>query len=115
MALGAVMLINSPYPEMQIHWPTAIAVTLPFSVITVFLVSLAVRARRSKVETGPEGMIGEIGAALTELAPRGKVFVRGEYWDAVSTRPVPVGAPVRVTAVEKLKLAVEPVPDPYGG
>jgi membrane-bound serine protease (ClpP class) len=100
---------------MRIHWPTAIAVTLPFSVITVFLVSLAVRARRSKVETGAEGMIGEIGKALTGLDPQGKVFVHGEYWDAVSSRPVAAGTPVRVTSMEKLKLTVEPVHDQSGG
>jgi membrane-bound serine protease (ClpP class) len=115
MTLGAVMLIESPFPEMRIHWRTAIAVTLPFSAITVFLVSLAVRARRSKVETGPEAMIGEMGKAITPLAPEGKVFVRGEYWDAVSSRLAPVGTRVRVTAMEKLKLTVEPVPEQSGG
>jgi membrane-bound serine protease (ClpP class) len=115
MTLGAVMLINSPFPEARIHWPTAIAVTLPFSAITAFLVSLAVKARRNKVATGPEGMIGEIGNALTGLEPLGKVFVRGEYWDAVSSQPVAAGTPVRVTSMEKLKLTVEPVNDRTGG
>jgi membrane-bound serine protease (ClpP class) len=109
MVLGAVMLINSPYPEMRIHWSTALAVALPFSIITAMLVSLAVRARRGKIETGREGMIGETGSALTALEPAGKVFVHGEYWDAVATRPVAAGAPVRVTAMQQLKLTVEPV------
>lgn len=109
LLLGAVMLINSPSPEMRIHWSTAIAVTLPFSAITVFLLSLAWRARQNKVETGREGMIGQVGAAITELKPDGKVFVHGEYWDAVSSLPLPAGARVRVTAIDKLKLTVEPV------
>ncbi len=109
MVLGAVMLVKSPIPEMRIHWLTALAVVLPFSLITAMLVSLAVRARLAKVETGREGMIGEVGSALTDLAPGGKVFVHGEYWDAVSSRPVSAGAGVRVTAVEKLRLTVEPV------
>ncbi len=82
MLLGAVMLIDSPMPEMRIHWSTAIAVTLPFSLITVMLLTLAVRARRNKCVTGVEAMIGETGSAVTELAPEGKVFVHGEYWDA---------------------------------
>ncbi len=115
MVLGAVMLIDSPFPEMRVHWGTAIALALPFSAITVLLLTLAVRARRGKVGTGREGMIGETGAALTELSPEGKVFVHGEYWDAVSARPVAAGARVRVTAIEKLKLTVEPVPDQTGG
>ena len=109
MVLGAVMLVDSPLPEMRVHWGTAIALALPFSAITVFLLSLAVRARRNKVETGSEGMIGETGAAVTELAPEGKIFVHGEYWDAVSSRPVAIGGRVRVTAIEKLKLKVEPL------
>jgi membrane-bound serine protease (ClpP class) len=108
MVLGAVMLIDSPIPELRIHWATAIALALPFSAITVFLLTIAARARRNKVETGPEGMIGQTGAAVTELALEGKVFVHGEYWDAVSPRPVAAGAPVRVTAIDKLKLTVEP-------
>lgn len=110
MVLGAVMLIDSPVPELRIHWSTAIALALPFSAITVFLLSLVLRARRNKVETGREGMIGQMGAALTELAPEGTVFVHGEYWDAVSASPLPAGAQVRVTAIDHLKLTVEPVP-----
>ena len=66
--------------------------------------------RRNKVETGREGMLGLVGNAVTELAPAGKVFVHGEYWDAVAPAPVPCGAQVRVVAVDnKLKLTVEPV------
>jgi membrane-bound serine protease (ClpP class) len=56
-------------------------------------------------------MIGQTGTAITELAPAGKVFVHGEYWDAVSLKPAAVGASIRVTAIDKLKLTVEPVPD----
>ncbi len=110
MVLGAVMLIDSPLPEMRVHLSTAIALALPFSLITVLLLTLALRARRNKVLTGPEGMIGEIGTALTPLAPEGKVFVHGEYWNAVAAARVDPGRRVRVTAIEDLKLKVEAVP-----
>jgi membrane-bound serine protease (ClpP class) len=66
------------------------------------------------VETGSEGMIGETGAAITALSPEGKIFVRGEYWDAIASRPVASGARVRVTAIDRLKLTVEPVADQTG-
>jgi membrane-bound serine protease (ClpP class) len=115
LVLGAVMLIDSSTPELRIRWSTAIAVALPFSAITVLLLSLVVRARRNKIETGVEAMIGEVGAAITPLAPEGKVFVHGEYWNAVSSQPAPAGARVRVVAMEKLKLTVEPVLDQSGG
>jgi membrane-bound serine protease (ClpP class) len=110
LVLGAVMLVDSPVPELRVRWLTAISVALPFSAITVFLLTIAVRARRNKVETGREGMVGQVGSAVTELAPSGKVFVHGEYWDAVAPKPVPSGAAVRVVGVDdKLKLTVEPV------
>jgi len=109
MVLGAVMLINTDVPELRIHWSTAIALALPFSVITMFLLTIAVRARHNKVETGAEGMIGQTGTAVTDLAPAGKILVHGEYWDAVAARPVPAGATVRVTAIDRLKLTVEPI------
>lgn len=115
LVLGAVMLIDSPFPEMRIHWGTALAVAVPFAAITLTLLTLVVRARRNKVVTGAEGMVGQVGSAITSLAPDGKVFVHGEYWDAVSRSPLPAGAPVRVVSMEKLKLTVEAVPERSGG
>lgn len=109
MVLGAIMLINSPSPEMRIHLSTAIGLALPFSLITIFLLSLAVRARRNKVETGGEGMVGQIGNAVTDLAPEGKVFIHGEYWNARAAAPVPAGTSVKVTRIERLELFVEPL------
>jgi len=114
MVLGAVMLIDSPLPEMRIHLSTAIALALPFSLITMVLLTLVLRARRGKVVTGAEGMIGETGTAVTLLAPTGKVMVHGEYWDATAKAPVDAGARVRVTAIDKLRLTVEAVPPQFG-
>jgi membrane-bound serine protease (ClpP class) len=114
MVLGAVMLIDSPVPEMRIHLSTAIALALPFSLITMLLLSLVLRARRNKVVTGSQGMIGEIGTAVTPLAPDGKIFVRGEYWNAVAPAPVAAGGRVRVIAIDRLKLTVEPIPQRNG-
>jgi len=108
MVLGAVLLVNSPIPEMRIHWSTAIGLTLPFAFITVLLLSLVLRARAAKVVTGSSGMMQEIAVAHTALGPEGKVFVHGEFWDAVSSTPVPAGARVRIVAMEGLLLKVEP-------
>jgi len=108
MVLGAVMLVDSPVPELRIHWSTAIGLAVPFSAITIFLLTIVVRARHNKVETGVDGMIGQVGYAVTDLAPEGKVFVHGEYWDAGAACLVTPGTRVRVTAVDRLKLTVEP-------
>ena len=111
MFLGALLLVESPLPEMRIHPGTALGVTLPFALITMFLVTLVIRARANKVITGAAGMIDEIGVAHTPLAPAGKVFVHGEFWSAVSSTPVEAGARVRVKEVRGLTLQVEPAPD----
>ena len=106
MILGALLLINGP-PEIRIHPLTAISVALPFALITMFLVSIVVQARRNKVLTGASGMIGEIGVARTALSPEGQVLVRGEYWDAIADSSIAAGARVRVKAMSGLKLVVE--------
>ena len=108
MIFGALLLVDSPLPELRIHLSTAISVALPFALITAFLLSLAMRARANKVVTGVEGMIGEIGVAVGDLTPEGRIFVHGEYWNAVSSAPTASGGRVRVVAVDHLKLAVEP-------
>ncbi len=107
MVLGALLLIKGP-PEMRIHLSTALAVCIPFALITMFLLTLAVRARANKAILSHGGVLNEIGEARTALAPSGKVFVRGEYWDAISTAPVDAGKEVRVVGIEGLKLKVEP-------
>ena len=108
MILGAVLLINGP-PEVRIHYSTAVSVAIPFALITMFLVSIVVQARKNKVLTGVTGMIGEEGVASTPLAPEGQVLVRGEYWNAVADAAISPGTRVRVKAVESLKLRVEPI------
>jgi membrane-bound serine protease (ClpP class) len=108
MVLGAVLLVDGP-PEVRIRLSTALAVALPFSLITLFLVSLVVKARRNKALTGAGGMIDKIGVARTALSPEGKILIHGEYWSAVSSAPVELGGRVRVTAVKGLTLEVDPV------
>jgi membrane-bound serine protease (ClpP class) len=108
MTLGALLLIDTPMPEMRVHLLTALAVSVPLGAITVFLMSIALKARANKVATGMQGLVGEIGKAQTALSPQGKVFVHGEIWDAVASSPVIAGQTVIVRAVEGLQLEVDP-------
>jgi membrane-bound serine protease (ClpP class) len=108
MMLGGLLLVDSPIPEMRVHLLTALAVSIPLGGITVFLMSIALKARANKVVTGAQGMVGEIGIAQTALCPRGKVFVHGEIWDATSSTSVLVGQNVVVLGMDGLELRVEP-------
>jgi membrane-bound serine protease (ClpP class) len=109
LVIGGLLLVDAPIPEMRVRLMTALAVAIPLGGITSVLMSLAIKARRNKVVTGSEGLVGEIGVAQTSLSPQGKVFVHGELWDAVSSVSVPPGERVIVRRVEGLILQVESV------
>lgn len=106
--LGGLLLVDSPVPEMRVHLLTALAVSVPLGVITAFLMRIAVKARRNKQVSGAPGLIGEAGIAQTALSPRGKIFVHGELWDAVSSANIEVGQSVVVRRVDGLVLRVDP-------
>lgn len=109
LTLGGLLLVDSPIPEMRVHIATALAVSIPLGGITAFLMSIALKARRNKVVTGEQGLVGETGVAQTALIPQGKVFVHGELWDAVASDSLPVGQLIVVRRVDGLTLQVEPV------
>lgn len=109
LTLGGLLLVDSPIPELRVHLLTALGVSIPLGLITAFLMSLALKARRNKVVTGVEGMVGQTGIVQTALSPRGKIFVHGELWDAISSSDLPAGESVVVIRVEGLVLSVEPL------
>ena len=109
MTIGGLLLVDGPIPEMRVKLWTALAVSIPLGAITVFLMSIALRARRNKVVTGTQGMIGSIGEARSDIDPDGKVFVQGELWNAHAPSRVQMGDQVVVRKVEGLELEVERV------
>ena len=108
LVLGALILIDSPMPELRVSLGVIIHVALSIAIITVFLVRLAVRAQMSRSVTGTSGMVGETGRALTPVGPGrpGRVATHGEIWNAVSNESIAAGDPIRVTAVQGLTLTV---------
>jgi len=112
MVIGALILVNSPWPEARIRLSTALGVTLPLAAISIILLRLAVAAKRRKAITGEAAMIDSTGVAQTDLDPRGKVLVRGEIWDAHAATRIPRGSTVRVRRVEGLTLEVELLTEP---
>ena len=110
LIFGAMTLVAAPIPQMNVKPAVAIALGLGFGLITVFLVRLAVRAQRQKVRIGAAAMVGSRATAMEPLEPEGHVLVEGEIWQAVSAKPVPKGASLRVTGCEEMVLKVEPAP-----
>lgn len=107
--VGSAMLIDAPLPALRVSWSVILPTALVVALVVIFLLSRVVQAHRRRPISGVEGMVGEVGTAVTALSPMGKVFVHGEFWDAVAKGPVAQGSPVRVVAVIGSKLEVEPV------
>lgn len=111
MLLGAMFLIRSPLTPGGVSFGVALATTLPFAVLTVFLMRLILKSRKWKTATGKEEMVGSEGVLTSALSAgnEGMVRVHGELWRATSKENLPEGARVRVRHVDGLKLDVEPV------
>jgi len=105
--LGSLMLFDGPIPDMRV----SLGVVLPTAVVvagaTVFLLSRVIQVHRRQVMTGMAGLVGEVGKALSDLDPSGKVLVHGEYWDARSTGGfIDKGSEVRVVLVGDRRIDV---------
>lgn len=110
LVLGAVMLFDEFALEETSFDLTGVKIAAGITAAAMSLLSFqSLRVRRLRVTTGEQGLMGEIGTARSALAPRGRVFVHGELWNAVSEQPVPASAPVRVVGLHGLTLEVEAV------
>jgi membrane-bound serine protease (ClpP class) len=107
LAFGMLTLVAAPVPELGVSPLIALAVSAAFGAITVFLLRLAIRARRMKSRLGVDAMVGSPAKAMEPLAPEGHVLVEGEIWRAVASEPVAAGAALRVVGHDQYLLRVE--------
>jgi membrane-bound serine protease (ClpP class) len=108
LVLGSLMLFKTAEPALKVSVDVIASLALFTALVVGFLVWRVVYASRLPVRTGAEGLLHEHGTARTPLAPRGKVFIHGEIWDAVAEEPVASGEPVEVLAIEDFILRVRP-------
>jgi len=109
LALGSIMLFDSPLPFLRASLTVIIPTVLVAAGFFLFAVAMTVKAHRAKPATGREGLVGQVGRATTRLAPEGKVFVHGEFWDAYAEGTIEQGQKLRVVKVEGLMLKVEKI------
>jgi membrane-bound serine protease (ClpP class) len=111
LTLGSFFLFDTESSDLVVDRSiifTAVATLASF----VFAISyLVFRSQRSKPTLGLEGMLGAIGDVRAKLNPAGKVFVRGEYWNAEADGEIDVGEKVEVVGCHGLNLKVRRVSD----
>jgi membrane-bound serine protease (ClpP class) len=105
---GSLMLVDTPVPQFQIGPEVIVPVAIVLALVTAVLAIRGTRSRRSRPQSGVEAMIGERGKVVAQIQHdhAGKVFVHGELWDAIAAHALPIGAIVRVDAVDGLTLRV---------
>lgn len=111
--LGALMLFNRGDPAFRLSLVYIIPATLVTAAFFIFVVGTGLRAQFLPVRAGRETLLGKTIPALARIdAASGRVFVEGEYWNAVSDVPIEPGHPVEIVAVNGLTLKVKPKQPP---
>jgi membrane-bound serine protease (ClpP class) len=111
--LGSLLLFNVPEagPFLNLSLSVIAGVSIALAAFFAFIVGALVRARRWKVKTGREGLVGQVGYARTALDPDGMILLDGELWQATSEDgAVQPGEPVEVLRLERLRVFVRPQP-----
>ena len=107
--LGALMLFSNAAPGFGLSLAWIIPGTVVTALFFIFVVGKGIGAQFKPIRAGKETMLGKTVNALSRIdSAGGKVFIEGEYWNAVSETPVEAGQPVVVTGIEGLTLKVKP-------
>ncbi len=107
LILGGIFLIDSPAPYLQVSKSVIISVAVFSALFIVFVLRYVVKAQRSKVTTGNEGMVGLSGKVKEKIDPEGMVYVAGALWKATADQPLEKGEMVVVTEVDGMSVKVE--------
>jgi len=109
LVMGSLLLFDTTEPALRLSLQVLVPAIVVASGFFIVVIWLAIKAQLRKHFTGAEAMIGEETDALTDIGEDGKVFFRGEYWSAMSEKPVKKGAKVKIVKVEGLRLIVEEI------
>jgi len=108
-AMGSIIMFRRTAAGPGLSLPLVVGATIVAAGFLILALSLLLRARRRRVITGREAMIGAEGDAVEWRESEGTIRVKGEMWRARASRPVRPGEHIRVVAREGLILTVEPM------
>jgi membrane-bound serine protease (ClpP class) len=107
--LGSLLLFDTPESDLTVDPMIVYAAAATFGGATLIAAFLVVRTQRTKPALGIEGLIGETAEVRQRIGggrQRGKVFVHGEYWNAVAEEAIEANERVEITAMEGMSLTV---------
>jgi membrane-bound serine protease (ClpP class) len=103
------MLFNRGDPLFRLSLNYIIPATLVTAAFFLFVIGKGLRAQQLPVKVGAETLIGKTVTALTPVDSRsGRIFVEGEYWNAISDVPIQKDEQAEIAAVHGLTLKLQP-------
>ncbi len=112
--VGSVILLDTDVPGYSVALPLIIAVSATSAAFFLGVVWFAMKARRRRIVSGAEELMGAAGEALDAFAEKpgsgyvGRVRVHSEEWQARARQPIKQGEAVAVVSRDGLILEVEP-------
>jgi membrane-bound serine protease (ClpP class) len=110
--VGSILLFDDEY--IAVSTPLIGGTALVAGGFMLWILRRFSTLRHRQVVSGAEYMIGRTGVVTEDFTGRGRVEVDGESWLAESNVPLSAGQPVRVKAIDKLVLKIEPVGNATG-
>jgi membrane-bound serine protease (ClpP class) len=106
--VGSLMLFNRADPLFRLSLNYIVPATLITAAFFIFIIGKGLRAQRLPVKVGAETLIGKTVTALTPInSHTGRVFVEGEYWNAVSDAPIEKDEQAEIAAVQGLTVKLK--------
>ena len=109
--IGSIILIDTQAPGFGINISVIITFTLASAILFIFIIGMAIKARRRPVVTGQEEMVGGIATVLHDFDSSGTVIIHSETWQALTDSPLHKDQKVKVTDIQGLILKVKPLTD----
>jgi membrane-bound serine protease (ClpP class) len=107
--IGSIILMDTEAPGFGIDISVIITFALASAFISVFVIGMAMKARRRPVVSGMEELIGGEATVINDFDHNGSVIIHGENWLALSDARLHKGQKVKVTDIQGLTLKVEPL------
>ncbi|MCH8091606.1 MAG: nodulation protein NfeD [Proteobacteria bacterium] len=106
--IGSVFLIDTEVPDYSISWPLIAVAAATSGAFFMFVVAMALKARKRPVVSGREELLGSTGRVIDWTDRKGTIRVHGEAWQASAAAGFEPGARVHIAGIEGLTLLVEP-------
>ena len=110
--VGSIMLFDDEY--IAVSMPLIGGTAAVAGGFMLWILKKFSTLRHRQVVSGAEYMIGRSGTVIADFSGRGRVEIDGESWLAESAEPLSAGQAIRVDAIDKLVLKVEPAANTSG-